>query len=207
MMTQVINILIPFLAFAFAYNPTKVHKMMVIMPDPHFKNMKIIWDFLGNWFVVQIVAKYNTDMLYPILLQVFLDLNPIKALAKLKVVEDDDFFWAGYVKWWCYYLHIQKCMGDHVVVDPWSQRMWLNVWHQKPVWLNSTRKCWNNMICIQSWYNLSSWFIFLILNYVQHFFCFFPFFFQKFLCVWFECVLFLVFTGWLKVCGYVGVEC
>jgi hypothetical protein len=38
-------------------------------------------------------------MLYPILLQVFLDLNPIKALAKLKVVEDDDFFWAGYVKW------------------------------------------------------------------------------------------------------------
>jgi hypothetical protein len=55
--------------------------MMVIMFDPHFKNMKIIWDFLGNWFVVQFVAKYNTNMLYPLLLQVFLDLNPIKGLA------------------------------------------------------------------------------------------------------------------------------
>jgi hypothetical protein len=48
MMIQVINILTPFLALAFAYNPTKVHKMMVIMLDPHFKNMKIIWGFLGN---------------------------------------------------------------------------------------------------------------------------------------------------------------
>jgi hypothetical protein len=64
--------------------------MMVIMFDPHFKKVKIIQDFLGNWFVVQIVAKYNINMLYPLLLQVFLDLNPIKALTKLEVIEDDD---------------------------------------------------------------------------------------------------------------------
>ncbi len=37
------------------------------------------------------MAKYNINMLYPFLLQMFLHLNPIKALAKLMVIEADDF--------------------------------------------------------------------------------------------------------------------
>jgi len=48
MMTQVINILFPFLAFVLAYNQAKAHNMFVIMLDLGFKNMKIIWDFVGN---------------------------------------------------------------------------------------------------------------------------------------------------------------
>jgi hypothetical protein len=42
MMMQVINILSPFLAFALAYNQAKVHNMLAIMLDLHFKNMKVI---------------------------------------------------------------------------------------------------------------------------------------------------------------------
>jgi hypothetical protein len=41
-MTQVINILSPFLAFASTCDPAKVHNMLVIMLDLHFKNMKVI---------------------------------------------------------------------------------------------------------------------------------------------------------------------
>jgi hypothetical protein len=35
----------------------------------------------------------------------------------------------------------------------------------------------------KSWYNLKSWFILLIFNCVQHFFCFLPFCFQFILCL------------------------
>jgi hypothetical protein len=42
MKTQVNNILSPFLAFASTYNQTKVHNILAIMLDLHFKNMKII---------------------------------------------------------------------------------------------------------------------------------------------------------------------
>jgi hypothetical protein len=153
--------------------------MMVIMFDPHFKNMKIIWDFMGNWFVVQIVAKYNTNMLYLLLLQMFLNLNPNKTLAEIEVVGTMTCFLGRLCQ-------MVMLLSPHCKMYAWwvwwtLQKMWLNVWHQRLVWLNNTRKCWNNMICIESWYNLNFWFIFLILNYVQHFFCFFPFFFHFFL--------------------------
>jgi hypothetical protein len=62
-MTHIIHILIMFLAFFFAYNLAKAHNMLVIMLEPHFKNMKIICDFMSDTLVVQIVAKYDTNIL------------------------------------------------------------------------------------------------------------------------------------------------
>jgi hypothetical protein len=47
-MTQVIDILSPFLAFVWAYIQTKAHNMFAIMLDLGFKNMKVVWDFVGN---------------------------------------------------------------------------------------------------------------------------------------------------------------
>jgi hypothetical protein len=38
------------------------------MFDPHFKNMAIIWDFMGNAHVIQIVTYYDTNILCLILL-------------------------------------------------------------------------------------------------------------------------------------------
>jgi hypothetical protein len=48
MMMQVINIVSPFLAFVLAYNQAKVHNMLAIMFNPHFKNMKVLRDFVGH---------------------------------------------------------------------------------------------------------------------------------------------------------------
>jgi hypothetical protein len=56
-MAQVVQILMPFLVFTMVYNETKAHNMLVIMLDPYFKNMKVIWDFLGDAPTIEIVAK------------------------------------------------------------------------------------------------------------------------------------------------------
>jgi len=47
-MRPAINILTFFWAFALAYNYVKAHTMLVIMFDLHFKNMKILLDFIGD---------------------------------------------------------------------------------------------------------------------------------------------------------------
>jgi hypothetical protein len=62
MMTQVINILSPFLTFALVYNQAKVHNMLAIMFDPWFKNMKLIWDFVGHAHAIQIVIDYDVSI-------------------------------------------------------------------------------------------------------------------------------------------------
>jgi len=55
-----------------AYHETKVEKMLVVILDPHFKNMKIIWEFGGNAQVSAIVVEYDVKMVCPLLLQVYL---------------------------------------------------------------------------------------------------------------------------------------
>jgi hypothetical protein len=55
-----------------AYHETKVEKMLVVILDPHFKNMKIIWEFVGNAQVNAIVVEYDAKMVCPLLLQVYL---------------------------------------------------------------------------------------------------------------------------------------
>jgi glucokinase len=65
MMMQVINILSPFLAFALAYNQAKVHNMLatmleLTMLELHFKNMKVIRDFVGQAHAIQIVTNYES---------------------------------------------------------------------------------------------------------------------------------------------------
>jgi hypothetical protein len=45
--------------------------MLAIMFDPHFKNMNVIWDFVGHAYAIQIVTNYDINIVCPILLQVF----------------------------------------------------------------------------------------------------------------------------------------
>ncbi len=47
-MGQVFNALGPFMAFSKSYITAKAHDMLVIMLDPRFKNMKVIWDFVSD---------------------------------------------------------------------------------------------------------------------------------------------------------------
>jgi hypothetical protein len=41
------------------------------MFDPHFKNMKILWNFIGHTIALQIMIEYDTNIFYPFLLHVF----------------------------------------------------------------------------------------------------------------------------------------
>jgi hypothetical protein len=53
--------------------------MLAIMFDPCFKNMKIIWHYVGNSSVGEIVVEYDAKVVYPLLLQVYFYLNPTRA--------------------------------------------------------------------------------------------------------------------------------
>jgi len=92
MMGQVLNALGPFLAFSESYITTKAHNMLAIMLDLHFKNMKVIWDFVGNSLALQVVAEYDVKIVYPLLVQTYFHLNLMKAIVELVVFKDDDNF-------------------------------------------------------------------------------------------------------------------
>jgi hypothetical protein len=68
MKLQVISVLTPFLAFSNSYINAKVHNMLVNMLDPHFTNMKVIWDYVGNMVVINVVSKCDSKVVYPLLL-------------------------------------------------------------------------------------------------------------------------------------------
>jgi hypothetical protein len=36
--------------------------MLAIMFDPHFMNMKIMWDFVGHAHAIQIVTNYDINI-------------------------------------------------------------------------------------------------------------------------------------------------
>jgi hypothetical protein len=88
MMGQVFNALGPFLAFSKFYIITKAHNMLAIMLDPYFKNMKIIWDFVGNSLALQLVLEYDAKIMYPSIPP----FEPNEGNVKSIVVEDDDNF-------------------------------------------------------------------------------------------------------------------
>lgn len=57
MMVQVLVALSPFLAFAYAYNPSKVHNMLALMLDMHFKSLDVM-KILVKWVnVIQMVQN------------------------------------------------------------------------------------------------------------------------------------------------------
>jgi hypothetical protein len=65
---QMISVLAPFLAFSSSYINAKAHNMLVIMLDPHFTNMKVTRDYVGNMVVVNLVSKCDSKVVYPMLL-------------------------------------------------------------------------------------------------------------------------------------------
>jgi hypothetical protein len=48
MLSPIVSILSPFLAFATSFFPTKVHNMLPMMLDLRFKGMKVVREFVGN---------------------------------------------------------------------------------------------------------------------------------------------------------------
>jgi hypothetical protein len=52
---------------------------------------------VGNAFVIQIVIKYDTNIVCHLLLKVFFHLNLIRATIELVTIEDDDLFFGQVV--------------------------------------------------------------------------------------------------------------
>jgi len=47
MQTEIVGALKLLLAFASSFQPRHAHNMLVIMLDPHFKNLQLIGDYVG----------------------------------------------------------------------------------------------------------------------------------------------------------------
>ncbi len=62
------------------------------MLDLRFRKMQVIWDFVGDSLALQVVAKYDAKIMYPLLVQTYFHLNPMKVVVELIVIEDDDNF-------------------------------------------------------------------------------------------------------------------
>ncbi len=59
--------------------------------------MKVIRDYVGNMIVVNVVSKCDFKVVYPLLLQVYMHLNPMKATTNPIRIEDNDYFFGHIV--------------------------------------------------------------------------------------------------------------
>jgi len=76
MVVEVQVVLTPFLAFTSSYNANKVHNMLALMLDLHFKPLDVVKAFVGWAKVIQIVVEYDNKILLQELIVVFHFLNP-----------------------------------------------------------------------------------------------------------------------------------
>jgi hypothetical protein len=95
MMPKVLVALFPFLSFASTYNVTKVHNMLVLMLDLHFKSLDVVKAFVRRAKVIQIVAEYDIMTLMPLLVATFQFQNlNIIGLIKPLMVDNESIFGA-----------------------------------------------------------------------------------------------------------------
>jgi hypothetical protein len=94
MMAKVMAVLAPFLSFVTTYIPNKAHNMLALMLDPRFKCLDVVKAFVGRAKVMEIVAKYDTKSLMPLLVAAFHPQNPsfVDPTNALVVVDDDSIF-------------------------------------------------------------------------------------------------------------------
>jgi hypothetical protein len=81
MMGQVFKALGPFLALSKSYIIANAHNMLAIMLDPRIKNMEVIWDFVGDSLALQVVAKYDAKIVYPLFVHAYFHLALVKVVA------------------------------------------------------------------------------------------------------------------------------
>ncbi len=90
MMEKVQVFLVPFLAFASTFSASKVHNMLVLILDPHFKSLDAMKVVVRRAKVIQMVVEYDTKTLMPLLVAAFRFLNPsTNGFTKLTPVDDN----------------------------------------------------------------------------------------------------------------------
>jgi hypothetical protein len=60
-----------FLSFFKKYEGNKTHKILSLMVDFRFKNLKLVSSFIGQEQVVSTVEKYDQQSLFPMLLRCY----------------------------------------------------------------------------------------------------------------------------------------
>lgn len=76
MMSEVINVLAPFLSFTVSYSAKHAHNMLALMLDPRYKGLSLVKDYVGRERALQVVSETDTNSLLPCLVTVFKQLNP-----------------------------------------------------------------------------------------------------------------------------------
>jgi hypothetical protein len=66
MWVEIISVLNTFLAFASSFQPHAIHNMLILMLDPQFKNMWLIYDFASFESTMQVVVEYDFEILMPL---------------------------------------------------------------------------------------------------------------------------------------------
>ncbi len=65
MRKQVAHVLKPFLDFMDCFKLFKAHNMVLFMLDPWFKDLKLMGDYVGHSFAINITAAYDKQFLLP----------------------------------------------------------------------------------------------------------------------------------------------
>jgi hypothetical protein len=82
-----------FFAFTSSYNASKVHNMLALMLDSHFKSFDVVKVFVGWAKMIQIMVKYDSKTLLQLMVATFHFLNPtIDGLLKPTPIDDDSIF-------------------------------------------------------------------------------------------------------------------
>ncbi len=69
MKKQILDLLLPFVSFLHVFEKKKCHNMLALMFDPRSKSMHLVIMFLGHENTSIIVAKYDENLLLPLLME------------------------------------------------------------------------------------------------------------------------------------------
>jgi hypothetical protein len=87
MVGEVATVLRPFLSFARTFDAGKAHNMLALILDPRFKDLEVILKYVGHDVAKQVVDKFDSKVLVPLLLKAATILSPI-AIVELVATAD-----------------------------------------------------------------------------------------------------------------------
>jgi hypothetical protein len=73
---EVCGVLDRFLSFLKKFDERKTHDMLVLVLNPRFKGLCLVYSFISHDQGVAIVEQYDTMSLYPMLMKCYYHLHP-----------------------------------------------------------------------------------------------------------------------------------
>jgi hypothetical protein len=76
MRQEVVKVIKPFLQFLRAFESLKLHNMLALMLDPHYKSFQVIENYVGHGNAIHLTLEYDLKDVIPLLMTNFERLNP-----------------------------------------------------------------------------------------------------------------------------------